>query len=85
MLENVRRERHAFGQGDTMAIDAAQNLEVHELTEEEGFALLDRQAQRYLGMSARDFIAAWDAGKFAQNGAERPEVVRLAMLLPLGR
>jgi hypothetical protein len=73
------------GQEATMAIDAAENLEVHELDHEQGLALLDRQAHRYLGISAQEFIEAWDAGEFAQNGAERPEVVRLAMLLPFGR
>jgi hypothetical protein len=69
---------------DIMAV-AAKSVEVKELTQEEGFALLDRQARQLLGMSGEDFIAAWDAGAFNGNTPERSEVVTVAMLLPFGR
>lgn len=64
------------------------NGHVEELTCEEGWELLDRQAQRYLRMSGAEFLEAWDAGEFddpddrTKNG---PEVMRVAMLLPLVR
>lgn len=56
----------------------------HELTREEGLAILDRQARRYLNMSGDEFIRAWDAGEFADD-PDRPEVMRVAFLIGLGR
>ncbi len=56
----------------------------HEVTREEGRAVLDRQARRYLGMSGEEFARAWDEGRFDRD-ADRPEVMRVAMLLPLAR
>lgn len=56
----------------------------HELTREEGRAILDEQASRYLNMGGDAFIRAWDAGEFDQN-PDRPEVMRVAMLIDLGR
>ncbi len=54
----------------------------HELSREEGLAVLDRQARRYLGMSGDEFAQAWRSGKFDQQ-SDRPEVMRVAMLVPL--
>lgn len=56
----------------------------HEVSREEGRAVLDRQARQYLGMSGEEFARAWEAGELDQR-ADRPEVMRVAMLLPLGR
>jgi hypothetical protein len=56
---------------------------VQELTQAEGRALFDKQAQRYLGMSGDDFACKWEADEFADP--DRPEVMRVAMLLPLRR
>ena len=50
----------------------------------EGWKVLEREAQRSLGMSARDFVRAWNEGTFDKR-ADRPEVMRVAMLLPLAR
>jgi hypothetical protein len=58
--------------------------EVQELTPEEGRALLDQAARYYLDMSAEEFLAAWDRGDFAAE-PDRPEVARVAILLPFGR
>ncbi|MBI4491419.1 MAG: hypothetical protein HY690_01325 [Chloroflexi bacterium] len=63
---------------------ATVNGRVHELTADEARALLDRQARRYLGMSGSEFVRRWDAGEFDGN-PDRPEVMRVAMLLPFGR
>jgi len=61
---------------------AADAAAPHELSREEGLALLDRQARRYLGMSGDEFVQAWRSGQFDQD-PDRPEVMRVAMLLPL--
>jgi hypothetical protein len=53
-----------------------------DLTEEQAYALLDREAHRHLGMSAKEFIAAWEAGQF-DDGPDWPDVMYVAMLLPL--
>jgi hypothetical protein len=54
-----------------------------ELTREEGWALLDRAARRYLDMSAEEFIRTWDANGFPN--VDTPEVIRVVALLPLVR
>ncbi len=62
--------------------DSPENEEgVQELTQEEGRSLFQKQCQRYLGMSAEDFMRKWEADEFADS--DRPEVMRVAMLLPL--
>ena len=53
---------------------------VREATREEGRQMLERAARRYLKMGADEFIAAWKAGQIVDP--DRPEVVRVAMLLP---
>jgi hypothetical protein len=53
-----------------------------DLTQDEAYALLDREARRYLGMSAQDFIAAWESGQFDRD-PDQPDVMYVAMLLPL--
>jgi hypothetical protein len=47
-------------------------------------ALLDREAQRYLQMSAEQFIKAWEAGDFDED-PDRPDVMYLVMLLPFAK
>lgn len=56
----------------------------HELTDSEGRQLFDDVAREYLGISGAEFIQAWDAGQFDAD-ADGPAVMRVAMLLPLGR
>ena len=48
------------------------------------FALLDRHARAELGVSGKTFIQRWKAGRYAGR-ADRPKVIRVAMLLPLAR
>ena len=52
---------------------------------EEGLAMLDEQARRRLGISGTEFLERWDAGEFSDVGGERPDVARVAMLIPLAR
>lgn len=54
-----------------------------ELSDDEGFALLDAQTQRHLGISASEFVARWDRGEYV--GSDDPQVRHLAVLIPLGR
>jgi len=54
------------------------------LSQEEGRALLDSQARYYLNMSGDDFVRAWNAGEFDDN-PDRPEVMRVAMLIGFAR
>ncbi len=53
-----------------------------DLTDEEAYALFDREARRYLGMSGQDFITAWESGKFDAD-PDQSDVMYVAMLLPL--
>jgi len=57
---------------------------IRALSRSEGFALLDRHARAELCISAETFVRRWKAGKYAKR-ADRPEVVRVAMLLPFAR
>lgn len=57
--------------------------EVRELTREQGRALLNRQARRYLDISGEEFLRRLDAGEY--RGTGDPDVMHLAMLAPFGR
>lgn len=57
------------------------DTEIRELSVEEGERLLDRQSRRYLDMSGEEFARKWRAGEIEADS--RPEVMRVAMLLPL--
>ena len=54
------------------------------LNRRQGLALLDRQARAHLRMSGEEFVRRWKAGKFVKR-ADRPEVMRVAVLLPFAR
>jgi hypothetical protein len=56
----------------------------HEVSQAEGRELLDRLAHETVGMSGDEFAAAWETGAF-DDDPDRPEVMRLVMLLPFGR
>lgn len=58
--------------------------DVRTVTRAEGRALLEQAAQRNLGMSADEFVSLWDSGALRGDKATR-RVMRVAMLLPLGR
>ena len=57
------------------------NGQPRQLTKEEGMALLEQEAQRYLNMSAQAFIDAWEEGQFDYH-PDQPDIMYLAMLLP---
>jgi hypothetical protein len=57
------------------------DTEIRDLSVEEGEQLLDEQARRYLGMTGEEFARQWAAAQIEADTA--PEVMRVAMLLPL--
>jgi hypothetical protein len=54
-----------------------------ELSEDEGRALFERQARKYLGMSGDEFLRKWDAGEI--DDPDRSEVLTVVFLIPLVR
>jgi hypothetical protein len=60
---------------------AEPDIEVRELSVEDGKRLLDEQARRYLGISGEEFARRWSTGEIDPDG--QPDVMRVAMLLPL--
>ena len=65
-----------------MATIRRDSVEVKELSEAEAWEVVDAAAQRELGMSAGEFIEAWEAGRFDED-PDRPEVMHVVMLLSL--
>lgn len=57
---------------------------VHFLTPAEAWESFDEAARRYVDMSGEAFIATWDAGGFGDD-PDRPALIRVAMLRPVGR
>ena len=55
-------------------------VQVVEVTREEGREMLDRAAREALNISADEFLAKWDAGDY--EDADDPAVTRVAMLIP---
>lgn len=60
------------------------NGRIGRLTRTEAHAILDRTARRYLRMSGAEFLRKWAAGEFPDPDSD-PNVMEVAMLLPLGR
>ncbi len=54
------------------------------LTDEEGRALFDEEAQRLLGISGEEFVRRYDAGYYDDN-PDTPEVIELHLMLPFFR
>ena len=54
-----------------------------ELSEDEGRALFERQARKYMGMSGDEFLRKWDAGEIEDS--DRSEVLTVVFLIPLVR
>lgn len=55
---------------------------VYELTEAEGWAVLEQRTQRRLGIGAAEFIRRWQAGEYGESDTNL-EALELAMLLPV--
>jgi hypothetical protein len=72
-MDPATEEAQAFG---------TENIRM--LTCEEGRDLLERQTRRFLGMSAEEFVEAWESGVFDDN-PDLPGLINLAMLIPFAR
>jgi hypothetical protein len=59
-------------------------VHVRELTPQEGAAIFNEAAQRYLKMSGPEFLRKWDAKEFGDD-PDQPGVMDVAFLLPLVR
>ena len=53
---------------------------VRVLTEEEGWEFLDKRAQYYLGISAKEFVRRWQAGEYPDP--DGTPVMHVLMALP---
>jgi hypothetical protein len=62
---------------------AKANGRSERISPSEGRRLLDRQARRLLGMTGTAFMRRWDRRQI--KDPDRPEVMRVAILLPLAR
>lgn len=58
-------------------------VEIEEMTCEDGRSMLNALTRDRLGMSVEDFLKHLDAGDYAD--AEDEEILRLAMLAPFAR
>ena len=58
-------------------------VQVVEVSREEGRAMLDHAAREALNISADEFLAKWDAGE--DEDADDPAITRVAMLIPFAR
>jgi len=76
IIEEVQKDENGMA-----SPSISSNGQVRQLTKEEGMALLEQEAQRYLKMSAQEFIDAWEQGQFDDH-SDQPDVMYLAMLLP---
>jgi len=65
-----------------MATVDVEAVEVEFLTAQQAGDAIDHAARRYLGRSGVEFRRAWEAGEFDAD-PDRPEVMRVAALLPL--
>lgn len=58
---------------------------IREVSDEEARVMFDRLARHYLSLSGDEFLRRWDAGEYAEDWDDRPEVRRLVMMIPFGR
>ena len=66
-----------------MALQAS-DVDIHQVDQSEGLKILDQAARHYLDMGGEEFLEAWDSGRF-DDEPDRPEVMRVAMLIPFAR
>jgi hypothetical protein len=55
------------------------------LTEEEGRAMFDEEAQRLLGISGEEFVHRYDAGYYDDKPDLHEEVIQLHLMMPFFR
>jgi hypothetical protein len=70
------------GEGVDAAMTIATDPHPRRLSRKEARELIDDRAQRFLGISGADFVERYDRGELDTHD---DNVMRVAMLLPLGR
>ncbi|HEX5166893.1 MAG TPA: hypothetical protein VFV93_15920 [Thermomicrobiales bacterium] len=60
--------------------DPADDIQVVEISREEGIAMFDRQARERLGLSGEEFLRKWNAGEI--EDPDRNDVMMLVMMIP---
>jgi hypothetical protein len=83
MLHRGPPDLLAFAQGLDGDGKMRTRTKIRKLTKAQWKALVEKQAQSQLGISATEFEQRWKAGEFSDENA-CPEAVRVAMLLPVG-
>ncbi len=56
--------------------------DIHEVSDAEGFVILDNAARHYLNMSGEEFLRAWKEGRFDNGACTDPGVTYVSMLIP---
>jgi hypothetical protein len=56
---------------------------IHEVSDAEGCAILDKVARHYLHMSGEEFLRAWKEGRFQNGACGDPGVAYVSMFIPL--
>ena len=56
---------------------------IHEVSPEEGWEILDRQARERLGMSGEEFIRKWEANEF--EDPDQSDIIFLSFMIPFTR
>ena len=54
---------------------------IREVSPEEGWELLDRQARKRLGMSGEEFVRKWEADEFEDS--DQSDILLIAFMIPL--
>lgn len=80
---NLTCESTAGIVGHEMEATKDRGVEVWGACDDQAQDLFHEAALYYLNMTGAEFIEAWDSGKV--EDPERPEVVRVVMLLPFVR
>jgi hypothetical protein len=59
------------------------NLEIVELSRNEGHQLFDERVQELLGIGSDEFLRRWDAGEL--DDLEESALIELSLMIPLVR
>lgn len=72
------RDHDRFDQDADIAAD---DVTIVEVSPEDGWRMLDRQARKYLNLSGEEFVRQWESGEI--EDPDRTDVLRVAFLIPL--
>ena len=91
-LAETAAEHHRTTRGASTALnelgaDAASDEGIELLAPDDAWTFFDGQVRARLGVNGEEFVRRWDAGEYDDlvDESEHPDIVRLAMLRPVGR